>query len=199
MSRLALRSIGLATPDAQNAIVQQLLAAGLVNATDAANFPGGREPPASSRVCRRARLPQLPQPFYSAPGSGNGATTRTRAASRCTPRNNDTSDTNSKPSTKPSTAIAGASGLPRVEDEHVHHASGDLGIDHDTILAAPILHDWPKSIVSSGTRTAASSPSSTSAATARPTPGRGRRFAHRRPSHPEPGRGDGARASRRWR
>ena len=144
----AMHRIGLATADAQNAIVQQLLAAGLVNATDAANFPGGAATGIFPPVLQASSFcPQLPQPFFSAPGSGNGGHHGYPGGLAVHTSNNDTSDVNLESQYEAVYGHGGTSGLPRVEDEHIHHASGDLAIDHDVILAAPIWHDWAKPIV----------------------------------------------------
>jgi len=145
----ALHRVGLATTDARNAIVQQLLAAGLVNATDAANFPGGAVTGIFPPVLQASSFcPQLPQPFQAAPGSGNGGHHSYPGGLAVHTSNNDTSDVNLEGQYEAVYGRPDASGLPRVGEEHPHHVpGGDLGIDHDVILAAPIWHDWAKSIV----------------------------------------------------
>ena len=147
----ALHRVGLATSDAQAAVVAQLLAAGLINATDAANFPGGAATGIFPPVLQASSFcPQLPQPFFSAPGSGTGGHHSYPGGLAVHTSNNDTSDVNLEAQYQAVYGHAGANGLPHVEEEHVHHGAakpGDLGIDHDVILAAPIWHDWAKSIV----------------------------------------------------
>ena len=91
--------------------------------------------------------PQLPQPFFSAPGSGTATHAYPGTGLAVHTSNNDTADTNLEAQYEAVYGHAGTSGLPHVEDEHIHHASGDLAIDHDAILTAPLWHDWAKPIV----------------------------------------------------
>jgi len=159
-----------ATPDAQTRSSSNCWPRGW-STRRRATSPAARPPGIFPPCCRRARSGRTAAAVLLAPAAATAATTRTgrpRGAhlEQTTPRT-----PTSKPSTKRLRPCR-ASGLPRVEDEHVHHASGDLGIDHDNHPRRADLARLAKSIVFQWNRTAASSPSSTSAATARPTPGR---------------------------
>jgi hypothetical protein len=146
----ALHRIGLASAEARDAIVQQLLDAGLINATDAANFPGGATTGVFPPVLQASSFcPQLPQPYYAAPGSGFGEHHSYPGGLAVHSSNNDTSDVNLEAQYQAVYGQSGANGLPHVGDEDERHGpfQGDLKISHDVILAAPIWHDWAKSIV----------------------------------------------------
>ena len=80
------------TPAKQAAIVQQLLAAGLLDPNDA-SFPGGLQngvfPPV---VNDGTACPQLPMPFYAAPGSAFGSHHSYPGGLPIHESNNDSSD-----------------------------------------------------------------------------------------------------------
>ncbi len=145
---------GLGTPQAQDAVVQALFDRGLINRADAAAFPSGVRaaifPPLAQGS---ADCPQLPQPLESAPGSAFGGHHSYPGGLPVHESNNDLSDVNLA---RQYQTVYGSTrnGLPRVDsddDGHEHHrheaGRGDLPIDTDVILAAPIWHDWAKTIV----------------------------------------------------
>jgi hypothetical protein len=131
--------IGLSTPAAKDAVVQKLLAAGLVSADDGASFPGGLRagifPPA---LQEGSTCPQLPQPFRAAPGSGFGGHHSYPGGLPIHEANND----------RASVALA--------EQYRASYGAPERGnglpperfvIDEDIILAAPLWHDWAKPLV----------------------------------------------------
>jgi hypothetical protein len=135
------------TADSKQAIVARLSAAGLLNARAAADFPGGavagvlppvREP---GSAC-----PQLPQPFFSAPGSGSGGHHAYPGGLPIHETFNDLSNDSFAANYRRVYGNTSRGGLPEVGDDRGRGRS-DLDIDEDIILAAPLLHDWGKSIV----------------------------------------------------
>ena len=132
--------------DAQkDAIVQQLIAAGLVNPADGASITGGVKagvfPPA---LAEGTPCPTPPLPFLAAPGSSTGGhhsfpgglalhtawNTRAAGAMARDYRINDGDDDHEG----------------RHDDDHGW--PGDLlGIDPDIVIAAPTWHDWAKTLV----------------------------------------------------
>jgi hypothetical protein len=132
--------IGLSTPAAKDAIVQKLLAAGLVNAADGAAFPGGLRagvfPPA---LQEDSNCPQLPQPFDSAPGSGFGSHHSYPGGLPIHEANNDRADVALADQYRSSYGSPANGG-----DEDT---SAAFFIDEDIVLAAPLWHDWAKPLV----------------------------------------------------
>lgn len=132
--------IGLATQAAKAAVVQKLLAAGLVSADDGAAIPGGLLAGVFPPVLQdSSNCPQLPQPFRSAPGSVFGGHHSYPGGLAVHEANNDRADV----------ALAAqyrqSYGAPT---EGGDAAAGErFFIDEDIILAAPIWHDWAKAIV----------------------------------------------------
>lgn len=145
---------GLSDTQAQDAIVQQLFAAGLINQADAAAFPSGVRaavfPPLATAT---GNCPQLPQPIESAPGSAYGGHHSYPGGLPVHEANNDLSDVNLASQYQASYGTTGRQGAPVNEGDpdnnvrHGHGSDGDLPIDDDVILAAPIWHDWAKTIV----------------------------------------------------
>lgn len=143
---------GLASDAAKNALIAQLVDAGLVAPADAANFPGGLRaaifPPLleESSAC-----PQLPQPFRSAPGSAYGGHHSYPGGLPVHEANNGVSDVHLAEQYQSVYGFTAQRGLPQVDPDaagsHWHPNAGDLDIDGDTILAAPIWHDWAKTLV----------------------------------------------------
>ncbi|MET0226095.1 MAG: hypothetical protein ABW187_06620 [Dokdonella sp.] len=141
---------GLATDSAKDAVIAQLTVAGLVNPADAANFPGGLRTAIFPPVLNESsNCPQLPQPYRSAPGSAFGGHHSYPGGLPVHVSNNDVSDVHLAAQYQSVYGNTAAYGLPQVDrDADEEEANrGDLAIDDDTILAAPIWHDWAKSIV----------------------------------------------------
>lgn len=129
----------------KDAIVQQLLAAGLVNAGEAAGFPGGAKagvfPPV---LADGTHCPRLPQPFYSAPGSGTGGHHTYPGGLVVHESFNLLSHTSFADNYR---RVFGRSGLDgSAQIDGILPPRADL-IVQDIITAAPLWHDWAKSIV----------------------------------------------------
>jgi len=142
--------VGLSSDSAKDAVVAQLTDAGLVNPADAANFPGGLRTAIFPPVLNESsNCPQLPQPFRSAPGSAFGGHHSYPGGLPVHESNNDVSDLHLAAQYQSVYGNPAAHGLPQVDPDadEDQAGNGDLAIDHDTILAAPIWHDWAKSIV----------------------------------------------------
>ena len=144
---------GLAAAQAQDAVIQTLFDQGLINRTDAAAFPAGVRAAVFPPILQSdADCPQLPQPLESAPGSAFGGHHSYPGGLPVHESNNDLSDVNLASQYQSVYGSLGRGGLPQVDvegDEHHHHNvhEGGLPIDEDVILAAPIWHDWAKTIV----------------------------------------------------
>jgi hypothetical protein len=133
----------------QAAIVQQLLAAGLLDPNDA-SFPGGLQngvfPPV---VNDGTACPQLPMPFYAAPGSAFGSHHSYPGGLPIHESNNDSSDVElagqyrSVYLHKDESVVALDPGL--LHDGPATRSS--IFIDQDLIVGAPLWHDWAKPIV----------------------------------------------------
>ena len=142
--------VGLAADSAKDAVIAQLTAAGLVNPADATSFPGGLRTAIFPPVLdESSNCPQLPQPFRSAPGSAFAGHHSYPGGLPVHVSNNDVSDVHLAAQYQSVYGNTAAHGLPQVDQDADEDMSGrgDLAIDNDTILAAPIWHDWAKSIV----------------------------------------------------
>jgi hypothetical protein len=132
--------IGLATAAAKDAVVQKLVAAGLVNPADGTSFPGGLRagifPPA---LAENTACPQLPQPFGSAPGSSFGGHHSYPGGLPIHEANNDRADVALAAQYRQSYGLSTESGG--------LGQTGAFAIDEDVILAAPLWHDWAKPLV----------------------------------------------------
>ena len=146
---------GLATVQAQDAVIQILFDQGLINRSDAAAFPSGIRAAIFPPVLQAdADCPQLPQPLMSAPGSAFGGHHSYPGGLPIHESNNDLSDVNLASQYQAVYGSVNKDGLPRIDadddkDEHHRHGtdSAQLSIDADVIVAAPIWHDWAKTIV----------------------------------------------------
>jgi hypothetical protein len=123
----------------KQAIVAELIAAGLVNPADGAAITGGVFagifPPISNDADGGNSCPQLPQPFLSAPGGGDKSHHSYPGGLAVHESNNERSDQLLSAQYYAS-YLEGKQRVSRVEP-----------IDHNVIVAAPIWHDWAKAIV----------------------------------------------------
>jgi hypothetical protein len=139
------------TDDSKTAILKQLSDAGLVNPADDKTFPNGIRagvfPPLRDEG---TACPKLPQPFYSAPGSVFGGHHSYPGGLMVHESANELSSLNfaayyrrvygsSAPDALP--AVIAAVPNPQVV------AGADIYLDQDIVVAAPLWHDWAKSIV----------------------------------------------------
>lgn len=142
----------LALADKQ-AIVQNLVAAGLVDPADGAGIPGGLMAGVFPGVVNDGTpCPQLPQPFDAAPGSAFGSHHSYPGGLPVHESNNDTADVNLAREYREIYGHPGTGdGLPTINagdiDAGVTDPATDLFINEDIILAAPLWHDWAKPIV----------------------------------------------------
>ena len=142
------------TPARKQAIVQELLAAGLLSAKDDAAFPGGLLagvfPPVRDDG---TPCPKLPQPFWSAPGSNFGSHHSYPGGLAVHESNNETSALTLANNYRSVYGQSNEAGAAVVKPQIILHAmtgdvaSSGLSIDQDIIIGAPLWHDWAKSIV----------------------------------------------------
>jgi hypothetical protein len=134
----------------KQAIIATLQAQGLFSTTDAAAFPGGAEtgvfPPVldDGTAC-----PHLPQPFFSAPGSTNNGHQAYPGGLPVHEGFNLVSALSFTKNYLQAYGTPGADGLPHMVPlpQVGQSLPTDLVISQDYMIAAPIWHDWAKSIV----------------------------------------------------
>ncbi|HTT22331.1 MAG TPA: hypothetical protein VMG82_25610 [Candidatus Sulfotelmatobacter sp.] len=138
------------SPAMQQAIVQQLLAAGLVDPNDNNTFPGGLLAGVYPAIVNDGTAcPRLPQPFFSAPGSVFSGHHSYPGGLMIHEANNDTSDqylANQYRAMYGHSDDGFVSLDPQVLNKKPDEKSS-VFIDQDIIIGAPIWHDWGKSIV----------------------------------------------------
>jgi hypothetical protein len=146
--------LGLATVQAQDAVIQTLFDEGLISRADASAFPSGvRSAIFPPILDADSDCPQLPQPFESAPGSVFGGHHSYPGGLPVHESNNDLSDLNLESQYQAVYGNTSHGGLPVVGADgagQMHRrgsGEGSLPIDKDVIFAAPIWHDWAKTIV----------------------------------------------------
>ena len=137
------------TAASKQAIVAALGAAGLYALSDAAAFRGGVLagifPPV---VGAGSACPHLPQPFHAAPGSGFGGHHSYPGGLVLHETVNDLVYAGMASSYRRVYGHVGAGGLPVVVPEGRDADDGaDAPIDQDIVVAAPLLHDWAKTLV----------------------------------------------------
>ena len=138
----------------KQAIVQELLAAGLLNKNDDATFPGGLLAGVFPPVLKDGTAcPQLPQRFWSAPGSSFGSHHSYPGGLPVHESNNDTADINLAEEYRNVYGQSNDAGLATIKKSGILNPTPESGspsvlyIDQDIILGAPLWHDWAKSIV----------------------------------------------------
>ena len=138
----------------KQAIVQQLLAEGLLNPADDATFPGGLLAGVFPPVLDDGTdCPHLPQPFWSAPGSSFGGHHSYPGGLPVHEANNDTADINLAEEYRNVYGQSNNNGFAVISQPNVLHPEPEtagqsvLDIHQDIILGAPLWHDWAKSIV----------------------------------------------------
>jgi hypothetical protein len=140
----------------KDAIVQDLINAGLVNPADAASIQGGMKAGIFPAVANDGTAcPKLPQPFFSAPGStsvfGHHSYPGGLAIHES---NNDVADVHLAAEYRGIYGHSKRDSLPTV-DRHVLGGEGeddpdkrsDIFINQDIIVGAPLWHDWAKTMV----------------------------------------------------
>ncbi len=138
------------SPAMQQAIVQQLLAAGLADPADNSTFPGGLQAGIFPAIVNDgSACPQLPQAFYSAPGSVFGGHHSYPGGLPIHESNNDISDIDLANQYRAvyGHSVAGFVALDSKVLQKRPAEKSTVFIDQDIITGAPIWHDWGKSIV----------------------------------------------------
>lgn len=136
----------------KDAIVQTLVDAGLLNLADGASITGGAKAGVFPPVLRDgSACPQLPQPFYSAPGSASVFGHHSYPGGLPVHESdNDVADVHLAQEYR---QVYGHSthGLPTIDpgaaSEESERERADIYINEDDILGAPLFHDWAKTIV----------------------------------------------------
>ncbi|MGD0791590.1 MAG: hypothetical protein ABR920_07445 [Terriglobales bacterium] len=139
------------SPAMQQTIVNQLLAAGLVDPNLNATFPGGIIAGVFPAIVNDGTAcPQLPQRFFSAPGSTSGTGHHSYPGGLMIHEANNETSHNYLANQYRAMYGQAAGGFvsldPKVLDKKPAEKS-DVFIDQDIIVGAPIWHDWGKSIV----------------------------------------------------
>ncbi|MGB7844860.1 MAG: hypothetical protein WBL63_04535 [Candidatus Acidiferrum sp.] len=143
------------TSTQKDMIVQTLVAQGLLNLSDGASITGGVKagvfPPviAESTAC-----PQLPQPFFSAPGSTSVFGHHSYPGGLpIHESNNDVADVHLADEYRAIYGHGNELGFPTLDRDELGPATNqadrdfDIFIDQDIIVGAPLWHDWAKSLV----------------------------------------------------
>ena len=147
--------------NARQAILQQLLNAGLVDPNDANTFPGGLITGVYPPVLNdNSACPQLPMPFYAAPGSTYHGHHSYPGGLPVHESNNDTADVHLADEYRQvygysgGAATAALNGFPTINqhlfdltDNQIASQQQEIYIDQDIIVGAPLWHDWAKPIV----------------------------------------------------
>lgn len=135
------------TNSQKTAILQRLISAGLVDQADNNTFPGGLIAGIFPPLLQDGSgCPQLPQAFYSAPGSSFNSHHSYPGGLVVHESFNDISDLNLVIGYSRVYGNPQSSGLPIVNPS-TSQQSTDLPFSLDVIIAAPIWHDWAKSVV----------------------------------------------------
>jgi len=136
------------TDSKKQEIVQQLLKVGLVDTAADTTFPGGLIagifPPV---INDSSSCPQLPQSFFSAPGSGNNSHHAYPGGLPIHEAFNNISNLSFARNYRLIYGQTSHSGLPIVNPYSESKVDSDIYISNDLLIAAPIWHDWAKSIV----------------------------------------------------
>jgi hypothetical protein len=136
------------------AIIARLKSEGLVDPEDYSRFASGLSagifPPlkADDGDC-----PQLPQAFTSAPGGVFGGHHSYPGGLAIHEAFNLSSALSFATNYRRTYGHRGASGLPEIGPVDNSEAANDIAIDQDMMIAAPIWHDWAKTIVFQWTET----------------------------------------------
>ncbi len=133
----------------QQAIVDTLQREGLIAPADAAAFPGGARigvfPPVQAG---EGPCPKLPQGFYVAPGSNFGSHHSYPGGLAIHESFNLSSALSFAENYKLAYGTLGPDGLPRMAPLSSYgHAESNLDISRDEVIAAPLWHDWAKTLV----------------------------------------------------
>lgn len=133
------------------AVISQLIDAGLVDAAAGRDFPGDLRAGIFPAVRDDGSpCPHLPQAFDAAPGSVFEGHHSYPGGLAMHEAFNDISDLSLMADYRLAYGHLAADGLPTIDLEGgagFAQVPGDLGIDADLIISAPIWHDWAKTLV----------------------------------------------------
>ena len=130
------------------AIVQTLRQEGLVDPQDDSKFLGGLQAGIFPAVLEDgSACPKLPQPFFAAPGSSFGSHHSMPGGLAIHEIFNDFSGLDLAADYRRVYGHTGRAGLPSVSAKAVSSAASDVFISNDLMVAAPLWHDWTKTIV----------------------------------------------------
>ncbi len=133
------------TEQTQTRILQTLLKSGLVDPKDDATFPGGLKAGIFPPVLQDGKqCPQSPQPFSSAPGSAFGGHHSYPGGLVLHELFNDLS---SQSFANLYRQLYGQLDRRRLAIAKLSPEATDLIINNDATIAAPLWHDWAKSII----------------------------------------------------
>ena len=129
----------------KDAVVAALITAGLLSPGDAAGFPGGGRAGVFPAVLHDGgHCPQLPQRFYSAPGSPRGGHHTYPGGLVVHESFNSLSYQSFADNYR---RVFGRSAIDGSAEIDGVIARTDARIDQDVVVAAPLWHDWAKAIV----------------------------------------------------
>ena len=133
------------TEQTKATILQNLLTAGLVDPKDDATFPGGLKAGIFPPVLQDgSRCPQIPQPFFSAPGSAFGGHHSYPGGLVTHELFNDLSG---QAFANLYRQLYGHRDRQGFAIAKLSSESSDFVINSDVTIAAPLWHDWAKTIV----------------------------------------------------
>jgi len=135
------------TDSQKQAILEKLQQAGLVVQANDSTFPGGLIAGVFPPVLQDgSNCPQLPQPFYSAPGSGVNSHHSYPGGLVVHESFNDLSFLSFARNYRVIYGQSRRDGLPAI-NPYINQNSADIYISDDIVIGAPIWHDWAKPIV----------------------------------------------------
>ncbi|MBR8836786.1 MAG: hypothetical protein DSM106950_22910 [Stigonema ocellatum SAG 48.90 = DSM 106950] len=135
------------TDSQKQVILQQLLDAGLVDTADDSTFPGGLINGVFPPVLNDGTdCPQLPQPFFSAPGGSNNSHHAYPGGLPVHESFNNLSGLSLATNYRLIYGQSRSDGLPIINPSY-RKKNSDIYISDDLLSAAPIWHDWAKPIV----------------------------------------------------
>jgi hypothetical protein len=141
------------TDSQKNAILQELLAAGLVDVRDNSTFPGGLKAGVFPPVLEDGgACPKLPQTFFSAPGSFFGGHHSYPGGLSIHESFNDVSNQNLARGYRKVYGHTDTQGFPVIgrgdnNANEFEETASAFALSQDVTIAAPIWHDWAKSLV----------------------------------------------------
>jgi hypothetical protein len=136
------------TDSKKQAILQQLVQAGLVDTADDSTFPGGLIAGVFPPVLEDgSACPKLPQPFFAAPGSSNNSHHAYPGGLAVHEAFNNLSDLSLATNYRLIYGQSRGDGLPVINPYNRNTKNSDIYLSDDLLSTAPIWHDWAKPIV----------------------------------------------------